>query len=124
MGHYTKDMRLLMTANLFAALCLSGVAHAELTSEVRLHNGLPALFVNGELTSQVLAAPYRPGASNFNDFRKTGNRIYDIYFCFGWTGPETYDFNRLDQLLSDYARLDPNALFIGRILLTPGAWFA
>lgn len=98
--------------------------HAELTSDVRLFHGLPALFVNGRLTSQILAAPYRPGASNFLDFRRTGNRIYDIYFRFNWTGPESYDFSRLDRLLSNYLELDPDALFIGRILLTPGAWFA
>ena len=40
------------------------------------------------------------------DFKKTGNRIYDIYFRFNWAGPEVYDFSRLDQLLSDYLKLD------------------
>ncbi len=99
-------------------------AHCELTSEVRPHNGVPALYVNGKLTSQILCAPYRPGEANFRDFQNTGNRIYDIYFRFGWTGPETYDFTRLDRLLSDYVAMDTNALFIGRILLTPGAWLA
>jgi hypothetical protein len=112
------------TSLLAFALLICSSSRAELTSEVRSYNGIPALFVNGKLTSQILAAPYRPGASNFTDFKKTGNRIYDIYFRFNWTGPEMYDFNRLDQLLSDYLKLDSNALFIGRILLTPGAWLA
>jgi hypothetical protein len=103
---------------------LASTAWAELTSEVRLHGGVPALFVNGKPASQMLAAPYRPGESNFMDFQKTGNRIYDIYFRFNWSGPTNYDFSRLDQLLSNYVRLDPKALFIGRILLTPGPWLA
>jgi len=51
---------------------------AGLTSEVRLLNGLPALYVNDVLTSQVLASPYRPGPSDFNDFRKAGISIFDI----------------------------------------------
>ncbi len=97
---------------------------AELVSEVRLHNGVPALYVNGKLTSQILAAPYRPGAANFLDFQRTGNRIYDIYFRFRWTAPENYDFSGIDQLLESYLKLDTNALFIGRILLSPGPWFA
>src|SRR5262245_54968344 len=103
---------------------VAGPALAALTSEVRPHNGLPSLYVNGQLTSQITAAPYRPGAANFMDFQKSGNRIYDIYFRFTWSGPTNYDFSRVDQLLADCIKLDTNALFIGRILLTPGAWLA
>jgi hypothetical protein len=74
------------TSLLAFALLICSSSRAELTSEVRSYNGIPALFVNGKLTSQILAAPYRPGASNFTDFKKTGNRIYDVYFRFNWTG--------------------------------------
>ena len=89
-----------------------------------MHNGVPCLYINGKLTSQMLSAPYRPGEQNFTDFQRTGNKIYDIYFRFGWTGPTNYDFSRLDELLTSYLKIDPNALFVGRILLTPGAWLA
>jgi hypothetical protein len=114
----------LFTLSIATISCLTWPVDAELISEVRPHNGLPALYVNGKLTSQITAAPYRPGAANFMDFQKSGNRIYDIYFRFNWSGPTNYDFSRVDQLLADYLKLDTNALFIGRILLTPGAWLA
>jgi hypothetical protein len=96
---------------------------AGLTSEVRLLNGLPALYVNGVLTSQVLASPYRPGPSDFNDFRKAGISIFDIYLRFDWSGPEQYDFARIDEKLESYLKIEPKTLFLPRILLTPGPWW-
>jgi len=96
---------------------------ADLTSEVRLLNGMPALYVNGVLTSQVLAAPYRPGPSDFNDFRNAGISIFNIYLRFDWTGPEEYVFKRVDERLDSYLQLEPKTLFLPRVLLTPGAWW-
>jgi hypothetical protein len=84
---------------------------------------MPALYVNGKLTSQVLASPYRPGPSDFNDFRKAGISIFNIYLRFDWTGPEQYDFNRVDDKLDSYLKIEPKALFLPRILLTPGPWW-
>jgi hypothetical protein len=107
------------------ALALAGaaVACAALTSEVRMHNGAPALYVNGRLTSQVLAAPYRPGPSDFTDFTKAGISIFNIYLRFPWTAPEAYDFKPVDQKLDEYLKLQPKALFLPRVLLTPGRWW-
>src|SRR5258708_37191777 len=84
---------------------------------------LQALFVDGKLTSQILAAPYRPGESDFNDFLKAGIPIFDIYLRFDWSGPEQYDFKRIDEKLDFYLKIEPKALFLPRILLTPGAWW-
>lgn len=94
-----------------------------LTSEVRILNGVPALYVNGELTSQILAAPYRPDESYFRDFLNAGIKIYDIYLRFDWTGPEEYDFSKIDQKLDSYLAISPDVLFLPRILLTPGPWW-
>jgi len=96
---------------------------ATLTSEVRLFNTVPALYVNGKLTSQVLAGPYRPGEVHFRDFLNSGIKIFDIYLRFGWTGPEEYDFRRVDEKLANYLKIEPDALFIPRVLLTPGDWW-
>ncbi len=101
----------------------SSLWSAGLTSEVKIHNGMPALYVNGKLTSQVLAAPYRPGASHFTDFLKAGISIFDIYLRFNWSGPEEYDFTRVDEKLDSYLKLEPKALFLPRVLLTPGPWW-
>jgi len=94
-----------------------------LTSEVRQLEGMPALFVNGKPTSPILAAPYRPGPSDFDDFRKAGISIFNIYLRFDWTGPEQYDFKRVDEKLDAYLKIDPAALFLPRVLLTPGPWW-
>ena len=96
---------------------------AGLTSEVRVLNGMPALYVNGVLTSQTLAAPYRPGPSDFNDFRQAGISIFNIYLRFDWTAPETYSFARVDEKMDGYLKIDAKALFLPRILLTPGSWW-
>jgi len=94
-----------------------------LTSEVRQLEGMPALFVNGKPASPILAAPYRPGPSDFDDFRKAGISIFNIYLRFDWTGPEQYDFKRVDEKLDAYLKIDPAALFLPRVLLTPGPWW-
>ncbi len=108
-------------------MVLALVAHvapgAGLSSEVRLHNGVPALYVNGTLTSQVMASPYRPGESDFNDFRKAGISIFDIYLRFDWTGPEQYDFTKVDAKIESYLKIEPKVLFLPRVLLTPGRWW-
>lgn len=96
---------------------------AGLTSEVRISNGMPALYVNGKLTSQVLASPYPPGLSDFRDFLKAGISVFSIYLRFDWSGPEQYDFKRVDEKLDAYLKLEPKALFLPRVLLTPGDWW-
>jgi hypothetical protein len=116
-----------------AAVCLAaasfspGTSTAQgLTSEVRQLNGVPAFYVNGGLTSQMLAAPYRDpqrGMADFDDFRKAGISIFDIYVRFPWTAPETYDFTQVDRKLDAYLAVDNKVLFLPRILLTPGRWF-
>jgi len=123
-----KDtMRKNTLAILFVLLGLAvlypSLAEAQLTSEVKIINGMPALYVNGNLTSQVLAAPYRTGPSDFQDFLKAGISIFDIYLLFDWKGPDQYDFTRADEKLDSYLKLDPKALFLPRVLLTPGAWW-
>jgi beta-galactosidase len=105
------------------ALAQGGMPRAGLTSEVRMLNGLPALYVNGTLTSQILAAPYRPGPSDFNDFRKAGISSFNIYLRFDWTAPDKYDFAKIDDKLDAYLKIDPKSLFLPRILLTPGPWW-
>jgi hypothetical protein len=114
---------------LFAPLLLALVPAPQvlprtgLTSEVKILHGMPALYVNGILTSQTLAAPYRPGPADFNDFRQAGISIFNIYLRFDWTAPETYDFVKIDEKMDGYLKIDPKSLFLPRILLTPGSWW-
>jgi len=118
-----QSIRTLFIVLMVLATVVHIVAGAELTSEVRLHNGTPTLYVNGSLTSQVMASPYRPGESDFNDFRKAGISIFDIYLRFDWTGPEQYDFTKVDAKIESYLKIEPKVLFLPRVLLTPGRWW-
>jgi hypothetical protein len=104
---------------------VSILARAEegMISEVRTFKGTPALYVNGKLTSQVLAAPYVPGPADFTDFTRAGISIFDIYLLFDWKGPEQYDFQKIDSKMDEYLRLKPDALFIPRVLLTQDDWW-
>lgn len=105
-------------------LMLAGCAgEPRLTSEVRMVEGKPALFVNGVQKSMILAAPYRPGPRDFNTFRAGGIELFNFYLRFPWTGPGEWDFSGVDEKLDEYVSIDPNALFLPRILLTPGDWF-
>lgn len=113
----------ILCATFALVLLFNSTASAALTSEVKILNGVPALYVNGKLTSQVLAAPYRPGPSDFMDFWKAGITIYDIYLRFDWTGPEQYDFSKVDDKVDGYVKLQPSVLLLPRVLLTPGAWW-
>ena len=107
-----------------ALLMLAGSAgQPRLTSEVRMVGGKPALFVNGTQKSMILAAPYRPGPRDFNTFRAGGIEIFNFYVRFPWTGPGEWDFSAADRKLDEYKSIDSNALFLPRILLTPGDWF-
>ena len=101
----------------------SHIKESNLRSEVKVVDGVPVLYVNDKLTSQILAAPYRPEESHFRDFLEAGLKIFNIYLRFDWKGPKEYDFTKVDQKLGFYLEIEPEALFIPRVLLTPGDWW-
>ena len=91
-----------------AVLTLSAApAFAEMRSEVRMLNGHPALYVNGAPTSQILASPYRPTLSDFDDFWRAGVRIFDIYLRFDWSDVEGkrghFDWSYLDSVIEKWS---------------------
>jgi Beta-galactosidase len=113
----------LLSAALLATAGAQTQSDSNLTSEVRPYLKVPALYVNGRLTSQILAAPYIAGPADFSDFTAAGISIFNIYLRFDWSGPHEYDFKKIDAKLDLYLKLKPDALFIPRILLTPGDWW-
>ena len=114
---------LLILPVVLSSLARPSQAQANLTSEVRPYKGVPALYVDGKITSPILAAPYQPGPSDFTDFANAGISTFDIYLRFSWTGPEAYDFHSVDEKLDRFLGIKPTALFLPRVLLTPGAWW-
>lgn len=123
-SNVTLRLRVALGLSLVIALAsIFASAEEGLTSEVRTFKGTPALYVNGKLTSQILAAPYVPGPADFTDFTRAGISIFDIYLLFDWKGPEQYDFQKIDSKMDVYLKLKPDALFIPRVLLTPDDWW-
>lgn len=92
-----------------------------LTSEVRPHNGMPALFVNGKLTSVLTYYSHAPGAEA--PFIQAGYRINDFSVPFGWVGPEKYDFTKTDQVMDTYLNRDPKMLAFPRFSMQPDEWW-
>ena len=115
--------QVLILAVAISSLARPSQGQANLRSEVRPYKGVPALYVDGKISSPILAAPYQPGPSDFTDFVNAGISTFDIYLRFPWTGPEAYDFRPVDEKLDRFLSIKPTALFLPRILLTPGAWW-
>lgn len=115
--------QLMLLVVVMSSMTWRSQAQANLTSDVRPYKGVPALYVDGKMTSQILAAPYQPGPSDFTDFANAGISTFDIYLRFPWTGPEAYDFRPVDEKLDRFLSIKPTALFLPRVLLTPGAWW-
>ncbi|MBN1919438.1 MAG: beta-galactosidase [Verrucomicrobia bacterium] len=87
-------------------------------SEVRQHNGVPWLFINGEPASPHWAycTPERA-----NSFTRAGIRILTFTFprsreiSLWWRGPGEYDFSTTRRLLDDFACSAPEAWLVPRI---------
>jgi hypothetical protein len=92
-----------------------------LTSEVNVQNGMPALFVDGKLTSTLTFWVKDP--KDVQPFIKAGIRIADFSLPFGWTGPEKYDFTKTDEVMDGYLRSDANLLALPRFSIQPGPWW-
>jgi hypothetical protein len=94
---------------------------ATLTSEVRIQEGMPALYVNGKLTSTLTFYARHP--EDVWPFPKAGIRIADFSVPFGWTGPGQYDFAESDKIMDAYLKQDPHLLALPRFGVQPGAWW-
>ena len=117
-----------------AVCCLGASAPATLTSAVRLHKGLPALYVNGKLTSSLFfhTAMY-PAGGNYIDLPDFLNAELKVAVIlppyeggeksFYWTGPRKYEFDKLDAEIEGYLKQDPQILLMPKIAAVPGTWW-
>ncbi len=105
-----------------------------LTSAVRLFKGLPALYVNGQLTSSLLfhttIIPEGGNSGDLPDFLNAGFKIAVISLPYEgseksgyWTGPREYSFDKIDAEVEGYLKQDPGILLMPKIDPVPGAWW-
>ena len=117
-----------------AAVRLTASQPATLTSTVKQFKGLPALYVNGKLTSSLFfhTTLYPAGGSSRDlpDFLDAGLKVAVISLpyegdekSFYWTGPKKYEFDKLDAEVEGYLKQDPQILIMPKIDPVPGAWW-
>jgi hypothetical protein len=114
-------MLLSVASAALVAAALAAAPPSNLTSEVRRDNGMPALFVNGKLTSTVTY--YTKTPQDVPPFTQAGLDINNFSVPFGWVGPQSYDFTKTDALLDQYLKADPKMLILPRFSIQPGEWW-
>ena len=116
------------------ASSLGASARARLSSAVKLYKGLPALYVNGKLTSSLFfhttIYPAGDNSRDLPDFLNGGLKVAVISLPYEgqeksiyWTGPKKYDFTKIDTEVEGYLKQDPKILLIPKIDPVPGAWW-
>ena len=98
-------------------------------SEIRKHNGVPALFVNGEPSSchWCYCSP-----EYADQFVLAGIRIFTfslpgyMHKDKWWLGPDKYDFSSIYRRLDAFKKVAPDAMFVPRIHTgyAESQWFA
>lgn len=103
------------------ATCNNALRAAGLTSEVKNHQGVPALFVDGKLNTSLTFYGRKP--IDVEPFRQAGIFIGDFSVPLGWVGPEKYDFTQTDTVMDEYLKIDPRLMAFPRFGLNPGDWW-
>jgi hypothetical protein len=91
------------------------------TTHVRLHNGIPSLYLDDQPIPPVMAFA---GPSHTGTFRQAGI----TFFTYGvpgtwWVGPDEYDFSVVDQWIQEYVARIPNGFFMPRVFPQVSAWW-
>lgn len=101
---------------------------------VRMHNGVPTLFINGKPHDGMAYTAYGPSEAVFRDFSRAGVTLFSFSATptdagYGlsrtaWTAPGVYDFSELDDRVAMVLRANPNAYFFPRLYLHAPKWWS
>ena len=99
-------------------------------TEVRLHRGKPAFFVDGVPYTKPVFETYVPETKFFRQFAAAGTDVFSFSTNLGpgfstpaWRGPNDFDFARLDELARRVLEANPRGLLLPRIYLTTPEWW-
>jgi hypothetical protein len=111
-----------------------GAAAATTSGEVRLHNGVPTLFVNGRPHCGMAYSAYQPSVPVFRDFTQAGVDLYSFVATptearvprdrTTWVAPGKYDYSQLDERVGMVLEANPKAYFFPRLYLHAPKWWA
>lgn len=103
-------------------------------AEVKPHNGVPTLFINGKPHSGMSAAAYHPSPDKFASFTlsdvdlfsfsATPTEGYPGLATLTWKDRDTYDYSQLDQRVAMVLGANRNAYIFPRLYLHAPAWWS
>ena len=104
------------------------------SAEVRQHNGMPALFVNGSPQSGLTYMTYNPKAENFSKYDELGVRVMsfsvtsDSNFWSSWAaqvhrGPGDYYYSDFDERIKNVVEAAPNSWLLPRVYTVAPEWW-
>lgn len=104
------------------------------TAEVKLHNGTPTLFINGQPSDGMTWASYQPSVEVFSDFTKAGVNLFTFSATpteagynlskTVWVAPDRWDYSQLDQRMMMVLQANPNAYIFPRLYLHAPKWWS
>ncbi|MGX5819013.1 hypothetical protein ACWKWU_12500 [Chitinophaga lutea] len=109
-------------------------------AEVRIHAGVPALFVDGQLTAPYAYMSYFGAAPYYREAAAAGIHLYNVPAYLGdqginsasgirpfreaiWKAPQEYDLDGVEREMDILAEADPAARVIIRLHLDPPLWW-
>lgn len=91
-------------------------------AEVRRHNGVPTLFINGKPTPTLIFEGPHQYVCNFAE-KKTGVHLYSFITESGWIGPDRFDYAKLDKLMRDVIARDPEGYILPQVDCNSPQWW-
>lgn len=107
---------------------------------IKMHNGVPSLFINDELQPPFAYMSYFGEEKYYREFAEAGLHIYNIPAYLGdrginstsgigpfrrhiWKGKNDFDFTSIQFEFNEILRADPDAKVIIRLHLDPPLWW-
>jgi hypothetical protein len=103
------------------------------TADVRVHRGVPTLFVNGQPRSGASYMSYVPQERYYRDSAEQGLSLFTFsatsdysYYQLAancWLGPEHYDYTQLDERVAMILHACPQAEIIPLVFVSAPPWW-
>jgi len=104
-------------------------------AEVKPHNGVPTLFINGQANSAMSYMTYHPTSKYFGQFGEAGVHVYSFpstctrhtwqsFARQAWLAPgDHFDFSQLDEQVLRILEADPAAYVFPRVYVNSPDWW-
>lgn len=105
----------------------------ETVAEIKVHGGVPTLFINGRAHSGMSYMTYRPNGKYFEQFGQIGMHLYSFSAtpteaAYGlaktcWVAPDEFDYSGFEERVKMVLDADPEAYFFPRLYLSSPRWW-